>query len=104
MTSASISSSPASGTTYESGETITVSLATNQDVLVTGRPWIVLDVGGALRRADYIGPIGTATDALEFTYTVQAGDFDADGVALCASGTRLRVAPAQWRFDPGSCR
>ena len=45
-----------------------------------------MDVGGALRRADYIGPIGTATDALEFTYTVQAGDFDADGVALCASG------------------
>ena len=87
VTSASISSSPASGTTYESGETITVSLATNQDVLVTGRPWIFVDVGGALRRADYIGPIGTATDALEFTYTVQAGDFDADGVALCASGT-----------------
>ena len=56
------------------------------DVLVTGRPWIFVDVGGALRRADYIGPIGTATDALEFTYTVQAGDFDADGVALCASG------------------
>ena len=86
VTSASISSSPASGTTYESGETITVSLATNQDVLVTGRPWIFVDVGGALRRADYIGPIGTATDALEFSYTVQAGDFDADGVALCASG------------------
>ena len=53
---------------------------------VTGRPSIFVDVGGALRRADYIGPIGTATDALEFTYTVQAGDFDADGVALCASG------------------
>ena len=57
-----------------------------EDVRVTGRPSIFVDVGGALRRADYIGPIGTATDALEFTYTVQAGDFDADGVALCASG------------------
>ena len=85
-TTASISSSPESGTTYGTGETITVTLTMRADVRVTGRPWIFVDVGGALRRADYIGPIGTATDALEFTYTVQAGDFDADGVALCASG------------------
>ena len=85
-TTASISSSPESGTTYGTGETITVTLTMREDVRVTGRPWIFVDVGGALRRADYIGPIGTATDALEFTYTVQAGDFDADGVALCASG------------------
>ena len=85
-TTASISSSPESGTTYGTGETITVTLTMRDDVRVTGRPWMFLDVGGALRRADYIGPIGTATDALEFSYTVQAGDFDADGVALCASG------------------
>ena len=85
-TTASISSSPESGTTYGTGETITVTLTMREDVRVTGRPSIFVDVGGALRRADYIGPIGTATDALEFTYTVQAGDFDADGVALCASG------------------
>ena len=85
-TTASIASSPESGTTYGTGETITVTLTMREDVRVTGRPSIFVDVGGALRRADYIGPIGTATDALEFTYTVQAGDFDADGVALCASG------------------
>ena len=85
-TTASISSSPESGTTYGTGETITVTLTMRENVRVTGRPSIFVDVGGALRRADYIGPIGTATDALEFSYTVQAGDFDADGVALCASG------------------
>ena len=83
---ASISSSPARGSTYRAGETITVSLALNEAARVTGRPWIQLDVGGARRRADYVGPIGEATDALEFSYTVQSGDFDADGVALCASG------------------
>ena len=85
-TTASISSSPASGSTYGAGETITVSLAMNEAVRVTGRPFIRLDVGGARRRADYAGPIGEATDALEFSYVVQSGDFDADGVALCASG------------------
>ena len=53
---------------------------------MTGRPSIWLDVGGTRRRAVYSGPIGESTDALEFSYTVQAGDRDGDGVALCASG------------------
>ena len=83
---ASISSSPASGSTYGAGETITVRLAMNDDVLVTGRPHVLLAVGATRRQAVYSGPIGSATDALEFSYAVQAGDFDADGVALCAGG------------------
>ena len=83
---ASISSSPESGSTYGAGETITVRLAMNADVLVTGRPHVLLNVGAARRQAVYVGPIGTATDVLEFSYVVQAGDFDADGVALCARG------------------
>ena len=83
---ASISSSPESGSTYGAGETITVRLAMNDDVLVTGRPHVLLNVGAARRQAVYVGPIGTATDVLEFSYVVQAGDFDADGVALCARG------------------
>ena len=83
---ASISSSPASGSTYGAGETITARLAMNADVLVTGRPHVLLNVGAARRQAVYVGPIGTATDVLEFSYVVQAGDFDADGVALCARG------------------
>ena len=86
-TGASISSTPASGTTYGAGETITLSLAMSEAVLVTGRPYVWLDVGGARRRADYAGPIGSATDAMAFSYTVRTGDFDADGVALCPFGT-----------------
>ena len=84
--SASISSTPAGGDTYLAGETITVSLALNEAARVTGRPHVWLDVGGARRRADYSGPIGAVTDALAFSYVVQAGDFDIDGVALCARG------------------
>ena len=58
----------------------------SEAVRVTGRPFVQLDVGGVGHRANYVGPIGSATDALEFSYVVQSGDFDADGVTLCASG------------------
>ncbi len=85
---ASISSSPSSGSTYGVGETITVSLAMSEAVLVTGRPFIWLDVGGAQRQGVYSGPIGSSTSALDFSYTVQASDFDTDGVGLCVRGRR----------------
>ena len=85
-TAASVSSSPSRGSTYRAGETVTVRLAMSEAVLVTGRPYIVLDVGGAQRQADYGGPIGSSTSVLDFSYTVQAGDFDTDGVGLCARG------------------
>ena len=85
---ASISSSPSSGSTYRAGETVTVRLAMNEAVLVTGRPHILLDVGGVRRRAVYSGPIGSSTDVLDFSYTVQAGDLDTDGVGLCVAGRR----------------
>ena len=85
-TASSISSSPSRGSTYGAGETVTVRLAMSEAVLVTGRPYIVLDVGGVRRRAVYAGPIGSSTAVLDFSYAVQAGDFDIDGVALCARG------------------
>ena len=87
-TAASISSSPSSGSTYRAGETVTVRLAMNEAVLVSGRPHILLDVGGVRRRAVYAGPIGSSTDVLDFSYTVQAGDLDTDGVGLCGAGRR----------------
>ena len=99
-TAASISSSPESGSTYGAGETITVRLAMNDDVLVTGRPHVLLNVGAARRQAVYVGPIGTATDVLEFSYVVQAGDVDVDGVALCARGRRC----GSIQLDGGSIR
>ena len=100
VTRASISSSPASGTSYGAGETVTVSLAMREAVRVTGRPYIWLDVGGAQRRANYAGPIGESTAVLEFSYTVQAGDLDGDGVALCASGPGCDAIATERRLDP----
>ena len=86
-TGVSMASSPASGDTYGAGETVTVRLAMRADVTVVlpGRPHVWLEVGGAVRRAEYSGPVGSATRALEFSYTVQEGDLDTDGVRLCSS-------------------
>ena len=86
-TGVSMASSPASGDTYGTGETVTVRLAMREDVTVVlpGRPHVWLEVGGAVRRAEYSGPVGSATRALEFSYTVQEGDLDTDGVRLCSS-------------------
>ena len=87
VTGVSMASSPASGDTYGTGETITVGLTMRTDVTVVlpGRPNVWLEVGGAVRRAEYSGPVGSATRTLEFSYTVQEGDIDTDGVRLCSS-------------------
>ena len=87
VTGVSMASSPASGDTYGTGETVTVRLAMREDVTVVlpGRPHVWLEVGGAVRRAEYSGPVASATRALEFSYTVQEGDLDTDGVRLCSS-------------------
>ena len=87
VTGVSMASSPASGDTYGAGETITVGLTMRLDVtvLLPGRPHVWLEVGGAVRRAEYSGPVGSATRTLEFSYTVQEGDIDTDGVRLCSS-------------------
>ena len=87
VTGVSMASSPASGDTYGAGETVTVRLTMREDVTVVlpGRPHVWLEVGGAVRRAEYSGPVGSATRALEFSYTVQEGDLDTDGVRLCSS-------------------
>ena len=86
VTGASVSSTPRTGDTYGSGETIRIRLAMREAVQVTGQPYVLLDIGGTPRQAGYYGRFGRSTNALEFRYTMQAGDTDTDGVALCASG------------------
>ena len=86
--------------TYRAGETITVRLYMDQEVTVTGRPSIGLDVGNEQRRAVYAGPADEATTALDFSYTVQSGDFDSDGVGECAPRPGCRLI----RLEGGSIR
>jgi hypothetical protein len=60
--------------------TLDFTLTVSEPVTVTGSPRIAVDVGGVTRYADYTAGSGTST--LIFSYTVQAGDFDANGIAL----------------------
>ena len=88
-----IGSTPANGSDYRAGETITVTAAFGEPVTVAGTPSIGLQVGGSVRRARYTGGSGSAT--LGFGYQVQAGDRDGDGVSvpadsLAADGGALR--------------
>jgi hypothetical protein len=57
-------------------------VATSEPVVVTGVPRIAIDVGGLTRYATYA--TGSGTSALTFSYAVQAGDFDANGIAIAA--------------------
>lgn len=61
------------------GDVITVTLNANEDLVQSGAPTLSLNIGGTARTANF-----SAINAgnAEFTYTVQAGDNDADGITI----------------------
>ena len=74
-------------TAYALGDTIEVGLTFSEAVTVTGAPYLLIDVGGTNRRADYNS--GTGATQLKFQYTVLAGDDDNDGIAVVANSLTL---------------
>ena len=90
ITSATITSVPASDQTYAAGESIEVMLAFDEVVTVDatgGRPGLSLQVGTVTRDALYVS--GRGTTALVFRYRVQEGDMDSDGISWSASALGL---------------
>ena len=90
VSGASITSTPASGDTYRLGELIEVTVTFNRAVNVVttgGTPQLALTVGTETRQASYTA--GTGTTALEFTYSLVAGDFDGDGIGVAAGALTL---------------
>ena len=71
---------PADGT-YGVGRTMSFYVQTSEVVIVNGVPTITLDVGGQTRQAVYNAAASSGT-VLRFDYVVQAGDADADGIAV----------------------
>ena len=74
---------PANGT-YIAGQNLVFTVNFNENINVDttgGTPRIALDIGGVTRYATYLS--GTGTTALVFRYSVQAGDTDSDGIAVC---------------------
>ena len=65
---------------YGIGATITVEVRFNEVVHVTGDPVLTLSIGAASRPARYT--TGSGSDTLLFTYQVQGGDIDLDGISI----------------------
>ena len=78
----SIISTPQDAQGYGAGEQIRVQVDFGEAIRVLRAPYIVLDVGGRARRANYAS--GSLSRHLVFSYTVVRGDLDADGVSLCS--------------------
>ena len=92
VTSAAITSTPASSQRYVAGETIEVTLTFDKTVLAdttTGRPGLTLQVGRAMRRALY-STGGRSMNTLVFRYPVVAGDRDDDGISWAADALQLQ--------------
>lgn len=73
-------SAPERGDFYRIGETIRVGIAFSEVVHVSEQPSLALSIGANTRQAPYAS--GSGTTMLLFTYTVQAGDEDRDGISI----------------------
>jgi len=70
---------------YKAGDTLSFTVNTDEAVTVDtsgGTPRLALDVGGTTVYAGYAS--GSGSSALVFSYTVQAGDTDTDGITVGA--------------------
>ncbi|PZD94525.1 hypothetical protein DNH61_17560 [Paenibacillus sambharensis] len=65
---------------YKSGDALSFVVNYDQAVTVTGVPALLIDAGGIVGQALYTG--GTGTKALTFTYTIEAGVNDPNGIAV----------------------
>ena len=83
-----VSSAPASASTYELGESVEVKVAFTRDVAVTGAPRLALGIGTATRHADYDSGSSVA-DTLVFGYAIRPADVDADGLSIAAGALGL---------------
>lgn len=65
---------------YSTGSSLDFQLTFSTNVTVTNIPCINIDIGGSAEEACYTS--GSNGNALIFSYTIQGGDIDADGVSL----------------------
>ena len=80
--SVEVVSSPTSDDTYLEGEVIRVRVPFDQELGVEGEVSISLQVGDQVRAAWFDSSGDRITDSPEFTYTVQADDYDGGGIEV----------------------
>ena len=89
VTAVAVAANPAETDFYTAGDTISVSLTFDQTVVVTGTPYVVVDVGGTKRNAGFQADGGREASVLTFAYGVVAGESDGDGIEVDADSLNL---------------
>ncbi|WP_229410222.1 DUF4214 domain-containing protein [Massilia timonae] len=78
---------------YRAGQVLNFTLKFSENVTVVGQgSELALDIGGAVRHAGFVSSAG---DSVTYSYTVQAGDTDANGIevgAIVLNGATIRDA------------
>ena len=87
VTGVAVTSTPNALSTYGAGETISFTATFNGPVTVTGTPQFAFSLGGVTQQAALAS--GSDSAELVFSYTVAAGDNDADGVSWSADALAL---------------
>src|SRR5210317_1528061 len=88
VSTVSITSASGAANGYlNAGDTVSVTVAMDEATIVTGLPTIALDIGGVTKLATYAS--GSTTTSLVFTYTIEAGLTDADGISVPANAISL---------------
>ncbi|MCX8519756.1 MAG: hypothetical protein ORN21_06450, partial [Methylophilaceae bacterium] len=84
------------------GAVVTAVVTVNEAVVVTGTPQLTLRIGGVDAAAHYVSASSTNT-TLVFTYVIQTGQFDANGISVSANSLSLpldaRVISASTGLD-----
>ncbi len=96
VTGISMGSDPGYNDTYEPGDVIRVLVGFDDEVTVTGTPRLPLYLGRSTVATDFQGVQNPGDDAssftgevLAFTYTVQDGDEDDNGITVEANSLNL---------------
>jgi hypothetical protein len=83
-------SAPADGN-YTTGEVISFVANFTENVVVTGTPFLQVQIGSSAKQFDYV-PGGSGTNALTFSYTVVAGDLDDNGISFASTSIQVPSA------------
>jgi RsaA N-terminal domain/Peptidase M10 serralysin C terminal/Bacterial Ig-like domain len=67
---------------YATGQDLTFTVNFDEAVTVTGTPQLAVTIGSTTRQASYVS--GSGSSSLVFSYAIQAGEVDANGVTLGA--------------------
>ena len=87
VTGVAVTSTPNALSTYGAGETLSFTATFRGPVTVTGTPQLSFSLGGVTKQAAYAS--GSDSTELVLSYTVAAGDNDADGISWAADALSL---------------